>query len=95
VLRPPLTKPDATELALRALAWIVSDGDRAARLLAVTGLTPDDLRARAGTRPVLAAVLGFLEAHQPDLLACAEDLDVPPEALAAAHRTLDGQETNW
>jgi hypothetical protein len=89
VLRSPLTKPDATELALRALAWTVSDGDRAGRLLGLTGLTPDDLRARAGTRPVLGAVLGFLEAHQPDLLACAEDLDVPPEALAAARQELD------
>jgi len=92
VIRDPVTKADPTELALRALAWTLLDGDRAARLLAVTGLTPEDLRARAATRPVLAAVLGFLEGHQPDLLACAEDLDVGPETLAAARVKLDDGE---
>jgi hypothetical protein len=48
------------------------------RLLALTGLTPDDLRARLGERSVLAAILGFLEAHEPDLVACAEALGCLP-----------------
>ena len=89
MIRERETNADPTELALRALAWTLADGDRAGRLLAVTGLEPDDLRARAGTRGVLAAVLGFLEAHQPDLVACAEELEVKPEALAAARQELD------
>jgi hypothetical protein len=35
-------------------------------------------------------VLGFLEAHEPDLVACAGDLGVKPETLIAARRTLEG-----
>jgi len=86
-----VTNADPAELALRALAWTLVEGDRAGRLLATTGLEPDDLRARAGSRPVLAAVLGFLEAYPPDLIACAEALEVRPEALVAARARLDGE----
>ncbi len=71
------------------MAWTLSEPDRAQRLLDVTGLDPDDLRTRAGESAVLAAVMGFLEAHQPDLLACADELEVAPEALVAAHEELD------
>lgn len=81
--------PDAAALGLRALAWTLSEPDRAQRLLDVTGLDPTDLRARASEPAVLGAVLGFVEAHQPDLLACAEELEVRPEALVSAHEELE------
>lgn len=80
---------DAEGLALRALVWTLAEPDRASRLLAVTGLTPDDLRARAGEPAVLAAVLGFLENHEPDLVACAASLGVAPAALVRAHASLE------
>lgn len=83
------TKPDPTELALNALAWTLGEPQRAARLLDVTGLTPTDLRTRAATPPVLAAVLQFLEGHEPDLVACAADLHVRPEAIVAARAVLE------
>ncbi|HEX8387739.1 MAG TPA: DUF3572 domain-containing protein [Sphingomonas sp.] len=82
--------PDATAIGLQALAWTLSDPDRAQRLLDVTGLDPADLRGRAGEPAVLSAVLGFLEGWQPDLIACAEELDVQPEALVRAHQELEG-----
>jgi hypothetical protein len=88
VIREPETNLDATTLALGALGWTLDAPDRARRLLDVTGLTPDDLRERAGRREVLAAVLGFLQAHQPDLLACADALGTTPERLVAAEREL-------
>ena len=79
---------DPTALGLRALGWAVGDPARAARLLSLTGLEPPDLRARAGEPEVLAAVLGFLEAHEPDLVACAQALEVPPAALVRARGEL-------
>jgi hypothetical protein len=81
--------PDAATLALSALAWILSDSDRAERLLALTGLDADELRGRAGDPVLLAAVLGFLANHEPDLLACADALAVRPEAFAIAQQALD------
>lgn len=76
-------------LALAALGWILEDNARAERLVALTGLTPDALRGGLGDPQVLSAVLAFLEAYEPDLIACAEALDVPPTALADARRSFD------
>ena len=77
-------------LALLALGWTLGDSTRAERLLALTGLTPDDLRQRLDDSGVLAATLGFLEAHEPDLIACADALEVNPAELVAARRALEG-----
>jgi hypothetical protein len=82
-------KADPEALALAALGWILADSNRAQRLLALTGLTPDDLRARLTDRGVLAAVLGFLEAHEPDLVACAESVGASAPQLVEARRSLE------
>jgi len=58
-------------------------------MLALTGLTGDDLRMRAAEPAVLAAVLGFLEAYEPDLIACAEALDMPPALLIQVREALE------
>ncbi len=79
---------DPAALALRAIAWIVSDEARGARLLALTGLTPELLRERLGSADVQRAALEFLGAHEPDLLAAAEALEVAPADLAAAGERL-------
>lgn len=79
----------ADALALRALAWTLSDPDRAARLISLTGLDPADLRARIGDPAVLAASLQFLEAHEPDLVACAGAIDTTPETLVRARHQLE------
>ena len=75
-------------LALAALGWVLGDGDRAARLLALTGLTPEQLRAGLGDPAVLGAVLDFLAAHEPDLIAAADALGVAPAQLVAARAEL-------
>ena len=55
----------------------------------LAGLEPGELRARAGDPALLAATLGFLEAHEPDLIACAEALEVKPTELTAARAALE------
>ena len=88
-MRNPETNHDASTLALLALAWSLEDSRRAERLLALTGLTTNDLRARATEPSLQAAVLAFLEAHELDLVACAEHLGVKPELLVRARAELD------
>jgi hypothetical protein len=83
----PYLSPET--LALAALGWIVGDAARAQRLLALTGLAPAELRARAEEPALLVAVIAFLEAYEPDLVACAETLDVTPAALVDARRMLE------
>ena len=79
-------------LALHALGWILADEPRAERLLGLTGLSPERLRASLRQRATLAAVLTFLTGHEADLVACAAALDMEPERLAAAARRLEGTE---
>ena len=67
---------------------MLSDHDRAERLLALTGLTPDTLREGLGDPAFLSAVLEFLCAHEPDLVAAADALGVPPADLAATRERL-------
>lgn len=82
------TLADPHSLALAALGWMLGDESRASRLLALTGLTPDELRAGLGDPGLLAAVLDFLAAHEADLVAAADALGVPPQSLVAARESL-------
>jgi Protein of unknown function (DUF3572) len=74
--------------ALQALAWVLAETGRAERFVALTGISPEDLRARASDPAVLDAVLGFLEGHEPDLFACAKYLEIAPIELIAARQRL-------
>ncbi len=80
---------DPLALALRALAATLADQRLAERFLSLSGIDPPDLRHRAADPAVLAALLRFLEAHEPDLLAVAGEVGVKPEALVAARRELE------
>jgi hypothetical protein len=80
---------DPAMLALGALGWILTDADRAARMLNLTGLTPDILRDGVSENATLAAILSFLEAHEPDLIAAAEHIGAKPEQLVRARMELE------
>ena len=78
----------ADTLALNARVWVLREPDRADRFLALTGLNGDDIRGRITDPALLDAVLGFLEAHEPDLVACAKALEVQPSILVSARSAL-------
>ena len=88
-MRRPETNEDAATLGLRALAWVVGHETRATRFLSLTGIDPADLRARAADPGFLAQLLIHLESYEPDLIACADALAVPPAALVAARAELE------
>lgn len=85
------TPTDAEALALLALAAAVSDERRARRFLDLTGIGTDELRARAAEPALLAALIRFLEGHEPDLLAVADEIGVAPDTIVAARRQLEEQ----
>ena len=88
ILRDPSSPADPQALALGALGWLLESEHRADRFLALTGLTPETLRGGLGDPAVLGAVFDFLGAHEPDLVAAADALGIPPEQLAAAGERL-------
>lgn len=79
----------AAVLALGALGWILATPERARRLLDITGIDPDSLRAGLDDPAVMAATLTFLEAHEPDMIACADAIGTTPSRLADARRVLE------
>jgi hypothetical protein len=86
------TPTDAQALALHALATAVSDERRARRFLDLTGIGTDELRGRAADPVLLAALIRFLEAHEPDLVAVAEEMNISPNALVAARIELEEEQ---
>lgn len=84
----PSPAGDPQALALAALGWILGQPERAERLLSLTGLTPDDLRAGLDDNAVLGAVVEFLCAYEPDLIAAAGALGIEPQQLAATRERL-------
>jgi len=84
------TPNDPLALALAALAATLSEQRRAQRFLDLTGIGTDELRARAGDPRLLAALLAFLEAHEPDLVSVSEELGVPATDLVRARQELEG-----
>jgi len=83
------TPNDPLTIALAALAATLCDERRARRFLDLTGIGTDELRRRAGEPQLLGALIAFLEAHEPDLVAVAEEIGIDPAALAAARRELE------
>ena len=80
---------DAEALALSALAATLIDERRAQRFLDLSGIDTEDLRRRAAEPVLLAALLRFLEAHEPDLIQVAETIGAKPEELVAAREELE------
>ena len=80
---------DPLVIALAALAATLGDERRAQRFLDLTGIGTDELRLRVGEPALLSALIGFLEAHEPDLLAVSERIGIKPEVLAAVRRELE------
>ena len=83
------TPNDAHALALAALAATLTDERRARRFLDLTGIGTDELRRRADQPSLLRALIAFLEAYEPDLVAVSEQIGVEPGALVAAARALE------
>lgn len=88
--RKVLDGDGAETIALRSLAFLAGDPDRLARFLALSGVGPQDLRARARAPEMLTAVLEHLLADETLLLMFAGDAGLPPEEVARAHAVLAG-----
>jgi len=89
----PRIPNDPVALALAALAATLGSDRRAQRFVDLTGIGTDELRVRAAEPALLAALLRFLEAHEPDLISVAEQLGCKPEDLVQARELFEEGET--
>ena len=80
----------AQALALTALAYLLEDGDRAARFCAACGMTGTDLATQLGDAAFLGGVLDFVLEDEVLLAEVAGAAGLAPEAVARARRRLPG-----
>jgi hypothetical protein len=79
-------------VGLAALGFLAAEPERLVRFLALTGLTLEDLRARAGDPSLLCAVLDHLLGDESLLFIFAEAEALHPAEVAAARRKLPESE---
>lgn len=88
--QPDAARDTAEAIALRALAFLASDGERLGRFLALTGIGPSELRAQARQPQMLAGILDHLMQDETLLMVFAAEVGMKPENVAAAHLALTG-----
>ncbi|UTW57024.1 DUF3572 domain-containing protein [Kordiimonas sp. SCSIO 12603] len=83
--------PDfASEIAFKAIGFIVGDDTLRDRFLALSGLSPDEIRANLAEVDFQASILDFLISNEPDLILFAEETGEKPENIVHAWRALGG-----
>jgi hypothetical protein len=87
---PALTLEEAESIAAQGLAFLAEEPARFVGFLTLTGLTPEDIRARVGAPEVLAAVLEHLSTDESLLLTFAATASVAPESIVPALAMLQG-----
>ncbi len=80
----------AETVALQALAYLAGDEERLQRFLMLTGLTIEDVKARAQEAGFLSGVLDHLLSDEPLLLEFAEEVAIAPESVMKARSRFPG-----
>ena len=85
-----MNSTEAETLALKALAFLAHSQEEIDRFVALSGVAPADLRARADEPEILAAVLDFLLTDDTRVTGFCEEAGIDPRELHAARRALPG-----
>lgn len=89
--RGVLRNRDAAEaLALEALTFLATDSEHLERFVALSGLSPDNLRAAGASPDFLAGVLDYLAGDEALLLAFAANRQIDPGEITRAWTLLGG-----
>ncbi len=92
----PKANPDdasrtaAKSLAVQGLTYLAGDPDRLGRFIALSGISPANIRAAAADPAFLTGVLEHILADESLLLDFAADAGVAPSAVGRAHAALAG-----
>lgn len=85
-----LNAETAEIVAIKVLSFIADDPARLERFFAATGLTPQEVKIRAGDADFLGGVLDFLLADEPLVLQFADHAGLDPGIVLTARAALPG-----
>lgn len=92
-LKPEKTKAPAAhadEIAVSILSWLGNEPDLFNRFLSLSGLDLSDLRAFSRSPAFNVALMEFIMAHEPTLMAFCAHSGYAPETVSAAWQRLAG-----
>ena len=81
---------DAEVTAVAILGWLAGEPELLSRFLALTGVSPSEVRNAINDPGFLAGLVDFLMSHEPTLLAFSDATGIKPEAVVHAHAVLSG-----
>lgn len=88
----PARAEAAAALAITALAYLAGNPEHLERFLALTGISPADIRAAAQQPDFLAGVLDYVAGDEALLRAVAGHAGIAPEELDRARHMLSGHD---
>ncbi|MBO9629686.1 MAG: DUF3572 domain-containing protein [Shinella sp.] len=80
----------AEATAVTILGWLAGEPELLSRFLALTGVSPSEVRTAVKDTGFLAGIVDFLMSNEPDLLAFCDATGTKPEAVVHAHAVLSG-----
>lgn len=90
------TRESAETLGLQALAWLVGDEDLIETFLGASGVSEDELRARASEPEFLGSVLDFLLMDDAWVIRFCDSNGLAYESLMMARAALPGgEQVHW
>jgi Protein of unknown function (DUF3572) len=84
-----LSLEEAEVIALKGLAFLANEAERLGRFLALSGVSPGDIRQTAASREFLAGVLNHLLQDESLLLTFTADENLDPRLPAQAAELLN------
>ena len=85
----------AQALALQMLAFVAGDDDALRRLMAESGLGPNDLATRAADPEFLGCVVDFVLSRENLAAAFCAVAEIRPETAQRARALLPGASSDW
>jgi len=85
-----LTREQAEGLAIQALTFIAGDGERLGRFLAVTGISPAEIRSAAREPGFLTGVLEYMASDDRLIAAFASEAGLDPADIDRSRIALAG-----
>jgi hypothetical protein len=85
-----INREAAEQLAIQALEYLATEPEHLARLLALSGLDPRNIRAAARDPRFLGGILDYLATDEALLVAFAARVDIRPEGIVMARDVLSG-----
>ncbi len=85
---------EAETTAIAILGWLAGEPELLSRFLALTGVSPSDVRHAVNDPGFLSGILDFLMGHEPTLMAFCAANDVAPETVVRAHALLAGPQAD-